>query len=73
MSQQQNQTPQTTQKPQQTQSAQTKQQFLGKVVTKLRDAKAGDPNFMEGTDQVVVTLDDGEHTVRRNELAEVPK
>ena len=51
-----------------------KQQFDGKLVKKLRDATSADPNWMEGTDQVVITLDDGtERTVRRNELTEVPK
>jgi hypothetical protein len=50
------------------------QQFEGKPVKKLRDAKAGDPNWMEGTDQVIIALDDGtERTVRRNELTEAPK
>lgn len=50
------------------------QKFEGKLVKKLRDAKAGDPNFMADTDQVVVTLDDStERTVRRNELTETPK
>jgi len=51
-----------------------KQQFDGKLVKKLRDATIGDAFFMEGTDQVVVSLDDGtERTVRRKELTEVPK
>jgi hypothetical protein len=53
---------------------QPQQQFEGKLVKKMRDAKSSDPNFMENTDQVVITLDDGaERTVRRNELTEVPK
>lgn len=51
-----------------------KQQFDGKLVKKLRDATIGDAFFMEGTDQVVVSLDDGtERTVRRSELTELPK
>ena len=55
-------------------TVQTPQKFEGKLVKKLRDAKASDPNFMADTDQVVVTLDDGtEHTVRRSELVEAPK
>jgi hypothetical protein len=73
--------PKAPQKPPQTASqtapqaaSQTKQQFQGKLVTKLRDATIGDAFFMEGSDQVVVTLDDGtEQTIRRRELTEVPK
>jgi hypothetical protein len=54
--------------------AKTQQQFEGKLVKKMRDATIGDAFFMEGTDQVVVSLDDGtERTVRRKDLTEVPK
>lgn len=50
------------------------QLFQGKHVTKLRDATIGDAFFVEGSDQVVVSLDDGtEQTVRRSELTEAPK
>jgi hypothetical protein len=53
---------------------QPQQQFEGKLVKKMRDATIGDAFFMEGSDQVVVSLDDGtERTVRRKELTELPK
>jgi hypothetical protein len=43
-------------------------QYQGKNVH-VRDAREGDPGFVKGTDQVVVTLDDGtEKTVKRSEV-----
>lgn len=45
------------------------QQYQGKEVKNVRDAKQGDQGFQQGQDQVVITLDDGtEKTVRRNEV-----
>jgi hypothetical protein len=42
--------------------------YQGKNV-RVRDAREGDPGFVKGTDQVVVTLDDGtEKTVKRSEV-----
>jgi hypothetical protein len=42
--------------------------YQGKNVH-VRDARKGDPGFQDGTDQVVVTLDDGtEKTVKRSEV-----
>jgi hypothetical protein len=47
------------------------QQYQGKNVRSVRDARAGDKGFVEHTDQVVVTLDDGtEKTVKRSEVTE---
>lgn len=49
------------------------QQYQGKPVRSCRDARAGDPDYREGGDQVVVTLQDGtERTVRRAEVTEAP-
>lgn len=49
------------------------QQYQGKTVNKLRDAKDGDPGYVKGTDQVVITLEDGaEKIVKRSELKDVP-
>jgi hypothetical protein len=45
------------------------QQYQGKNVRSVRDAKQGDKDFQEGGDQVVITLDDGsEKTVKRHEV-----
>jgi hypothetical protein len=45
------------------------QQYQGKNVRNVREARDGDDGFVKGTDQVVVTLDDGtEKTVRRSEV-----
>ncbi len=45
------------------------QQYQGRPVRQVRDAKQGDPGFQQGQDQVVVTLDDGtEKTCKRSEL-----
>jgi hypothetical protein len=45
------------------------QQYQGKNIRTVRDAHEGDPGFQKGTDQVVVTLDDGtEKTVKRSEV-----
>lgn len=50
----------------------TMQQFQGKNVKTMRDAKDGDPGYVKGTDQIVITLEDGtEKTVKRKELTEV--
>lgn len=47
------------------------QQYQGKPVRSLREAKQGDPNFQQGQDQVVITLDDGtEKTVKRSEVTQ---
>lgn len=49
------------------------QQYQGKNVNKMRDAKDGDPGYVKGTDQIVITLEDGtEKTIKRSELKEVP-
>jgi hypothetical protein len=46
-------------------------QYQGKNVRNVRDARQGDKGFVENTDQVVVTLDDGtEKTVKRGEVTE---
>jgi hypothetical protein len=45
------------------------QQYQGKNIRTVRDAREGDPGFAKGTDQVVVTLEDGtEKTVKRSEV-----
>ena len=45
------------------------QTYQGKTVRTVRDAKEGDPGYVKGTDQVVVTLDDGtEKTCKRSEV-----
>lgn len=49
------------------------QQYQGKTVRTIRDAKQGDPGFVANTDQVVITLDDGsEKTVKRSEVTGQP-
>lgn len=53
--------------------AQAQKVYQGKPVRSCRDARAGDPDYREGGDQVVVTLQDGtEKTVRRAEVTEAP-
>lgn len=45
------------------------QQYQGKNVRSVRDAKQGDKDFHEGGDQVVITMEDGtEKTVKRSEV-----
>jgi len=45
------------------------QQYQGKPVKSVRDAKQGDAGFQQGQDQVVITLEDGtQKTVKRSEL-----
>jgi len=45
------------------------QQYQGKPVRQMRDAKQGDQGFQQGQDQVVITLDDGtQKTVKRSEV-----
>lgn len=45
------------------------QQYQGKNVQSMRDAKQGDSGFQQGQDQVVVTMEDGsEKTVKRSEV-----
>jgi hypothetical protein len=49
------------------------QQYKGKNVHNVRDARYGDKDFQDGHDQVVVTLDDGtEKTVLRSEVSGQP-
>lgn len=49
------------------------QQYQGKNVRTVRDAKDGDKDFKAGQDQVVITLDDGtEKTVKRSEVTKTP-
>lgn len=46
-------------------------QYQGKDVLSVREAKQGDPIWVQGADQVVVTFADGsEATVKRNEVLE---
>lgn len=46
------------------------QKYQGKDVKSVRDARQGDPGFMQGGDQCVVTLEDGtEKTVKRSEIS----
>jgi hypothetical protein len=46
------------------------QTYQGKNV-EVRDAHKGDPGFVDGTDQVVITLEDGtQKTVKRSEVQE---
>jgi hypothetical protein len=46
------------------------QQYQGKDV-QVREAREGDKGFVKGTDQVVITLEDGtEKTVKRSEVQE---
>jgi hypothetical protein len=45
-------------------------QYQGKNIRGQRPARDGDPGFQQGSDQVVITLDDGsEKTVKRSEVA----
>lgn len=47
------------------------QQYQGKNVRSVRDAKEGDAGFTKGQDQVVVTLDDGtEKIVKRTDVTQ---
>lgn len=47
------------------------QKYQNKNVKSIRDARDGDVGFQNGTDQVVITLDDGsEKTVKRSEVTE---
>ncbi len=46
------------------------QQYQGKNVKTIRNARQGDQDYQDGQDQVVVTLDDGtQKTVRRSEVS----
>jgi hypothetical protein len=50
------------------------QQYQGKSVRTVRDAREGDTGFVKGTDQVTITLDDGsEKTVKRSEVTPATK
>lgn len=43
--------------------------YQGKNVKSQREAHAGDPGFVQNTDQIIITLDDGtEKTVKRSEV-----
>jgi hypothetical protein len=45
------------------------QQYQGKDIRSVRDARQGDPGYVKDTDQVVIVLDDGtEKTVKRREV-----
>jgi hypothetical protein len=45
------------------------QTYQGKNVKSVRDARDGDEGFVRGTDQVVITQEDGtEKTVKRSEV-----
>jgi hypothetical protein len=47
------------------------QQYQGKPVSNVRDARQGDQGFQENSDQVVVTLQDGTtKTVKRSEVTQ---
>lgn len=49
------------------------QQYQGQNVTNVRDARQGDPGFVQGQDQVVVTMPDGsQRTVARSEVSGTP-
>jgi hypothetical protein len=46
------------------------QQYQGKPVSNVREARQGDQGFKEGGDQVVITTQDGEKTVKRSEVTQ---
>jgi hypothetical protein len=57
-----------------TQQQHPEHQYQGRNVRNLRDAQQGDKGFQEGTDQVVITLDDGtEKVVKRSEVTSTAK
>lgn len=47
------------------------QQYQGKNIKSMRDARDGDPGFQKGQDMVCITLDDGtEKVVKRSEVTQ---
>jgi hypothetical protein len=50
-------------------TGQQKGQYQGKNIRGQRPARDGDPGFQQGTNQVVITLDDGsEKTVKSSDV-----